>query len=250
MMCLIKSQRAILLYLVMNGPAFGRQISKRTGLSNKTVSTTPRILEKKGLVSCIITKEPRAKKVYSPTVYGLIQALTVIRPEEWPSIIKRWSDLLPLVFGKWNFFVDAGVEDLAMKGFRRAMGEAFTLALTNKTTVEPGLICSVDIFSSWFYCSHIGTYNDEERTRWAEACGNDEDIYEYLIGSLNMDILSHASEIVADEKMLDTLEDNKGKNKRKRILTKDFLRRLPLRGSLAYLSMMNHLYHRAGFSPP
>ncbi len=112
MIDLINSEREILLYLATNGPAFGGQMSKSTGLSSRTVSTAPRGLEKKGLVSHSITHESRAKKEYSLTILGLCHALYFIRAEERNPIIERWADLLPLVFGKWESFVSAGFKDL------------------------------------------------------------------------------------------------------------------------------------------
>lgn len=251
MIQLSDAERKILLDITMNGPSFGGPMSRRTGLSKGTISEVPRSLEKRGLVSHIIALEPRARKYYSLTVAGLVQALSDIRSEERQSVMKAWPDLIPLVTDKWDFFVGAGVEDLALKRIETTVREMLFHILIDASVIPIDQICTHGVFSACFYRSKIGTHepNLEDQLRWAKVCRDDPDILKYFIRKLNAGVVMDAAEIVMAEKMLDTLEDNKGK--RKPILSKDFImRRLPPRGTPDYRSTMSHLFHRAGISPP
>lgn len=202
---LINSERKILLCIATNGPAFGRQMSKSTGLSSRTVSTVPRSLEKKGLVSHIITQESRAKKEYHLTILGLSHVLYLIRSEEWNPIIGRWAHLLPLVLGKWEFFVSAGFKDLASISLIKTTYEfckdywsAVELSKSLEDEFEeswrdvmsdiwrPGEELGrfqVDFYSQLFSLNAIlGAPGDRERL--LDSCKSDLKIHDYLVKGL------------------------------------------------------------------
>lgn len=250
------SEQEILRHISLYGPKTGYQLGKETKYSQKTSYKGVKNLMDKGLLSVSIVGKTRAgmdKKEYSLTVLGLIHALTIIRPEEWQPIMKTWSDLIPFVTDKWDIFVNAGVEDLAMRRLKTATREIFVWKLINIFTAATDLICFAEIFSARFYHSKIGTYSSEDRLRWAEVCRNNPEIHEYFTKSVKMNILSHAAEIVEAEKILDILEDNEDKGKRKPILSKDFMmRRLTRRDDekSILLSWIDHFFHSAGPSPP
>jgi len=253
-------QEIALIWIATNEPSIGWKIGRESGISSKESSGTIYVclsgLERKGLVTSKKLKKNKKRKEntkgqreYSLTVYGLIHALLYIEPERLQSVTKAWPDLIPLVTDKWDFFASAGVEDLAIRRLEKSTREMFFLILVDAPAIAIDLICTDAIFMAYFFSTDIGTYNDEDRQRWAEACREDPEIRDYFSMRRNLSILAHAKEIAATEIMLDTLEGNEGK-KKQHFLTDDFVKRLPLRGTSAYRSMMSHFFHIAGMSPP
>jgi DNA-binding PadR family transcriptional regulator len=251
------SEQEILRHISQYGPKTGYELGKETEYSEKTSYQEAKNLVDKGLLTVSVVGKTRAgldKKAYSLTVFGLVRALDITRLEEWQSIMKAWPDLIPLVTDKWDFFVSAGVGDLAMRRLKKAVRAMLFLIVIDEPVIPIDRICTDDIFSAYFYSSKTFTpvidgYISKDELRWAKVCRDDPDIFKYFIMRMNGSIVMAASEIVAAEKMLDMLEDNKGK--RKPILSEDFImRRLPRPGTSAYRSMMNHRFHRIGHTPP
>jgi len=218
-----KAEAMILRDFALNGSAIGYMISKRTGLSLKTAYTSSKDLVDKGLLSVSIVGKTRAKqdmKEYSLMLLGVVEAFPFARPEEWSSIIERWSALAPDVFGKWDFFMSAGVEDLAiwklkLAGIARITGTPFVPhCLPLELAMSESMV--LEFFCTNFYHPEVGLYNDEARDRWIEACRKDEEIPKWLIRILIKSLIHHYTGIKNTKRMLSTLQD---KDKGKTVLT-------------------------------
>ena len=210
-----RSEVMILRDIALNGPATGYIISKRTGLSKHTSYETSKNLVDKGLLSVSVVGKTRAgldMKEYSLTLLGILKTFPFARPEEWQAIIKRWSDLVPDVFGKWGVFVSAGVEDLAIWKLKWAAAARIT-----ETSMIPHILpyefamtqlMVLDFFYTNFYHPEVGLHNDEARERWAKACGTEKVVRKRFMKILRNNLIRHYTGIVDTKKMLLVLQKN------------------------------------------
>lgn len=151
-MTLSNRDSEILRELVLHGPTIGNELSRKLGLASSTVSTRIRKLQEQGLISCReqqTLERPQVHIRISLTVKGLATALNdlFIQPVPHPTIdnvrslnllgdalekiaiiAETWKELLPEVFGLWNFFREGeGTERIAAE---RLMHAAW--AVTNR----------------------------------------------------------------------------------------------------------------------
>lgn len=212
----------ILRYVWLNGPSTAYDMSKKLGepppvVSDKTAYTLlPRLVES-GFLTVVTKKiKTRLKKEYSLTVLGFSLALDRTKPEEYRPIIERWADLVPFVTGKWNLFINGGVEDRALK-----MLELAASFVCNDVFHEPMNLGHskdfVEIFSQNFYNPHFIFSSPEEDLSWVKACAQDQEVREYFTDKLTMIIekekmmLNYAENLKA-QMMAQTLKDKKGRS--------------------------------------
>lgn len=104
----------ILVWLLEHGHNIAYQIAKSSDLKQSTVYANLSRLEQKRMVE---SKELEGKnktkgeKEYALTVQGLAYAfIESARRKKWSPKADTWAYLLPLIFGKWQLFVDGGFE--------------------------------------------------------------------------------------------------------------------------------------------
>ena len=202
-------QAEVLRYIAQKGPRIYYRLSKEMDkIPPGTLHNALVELEKKQLL-CIEKKgkAPRPGetiKEYHLTVLGLATALLYLQVHENPrEVIKSWGSLLPLVLGKWDFFISAGVEDLARSRLMIAAVALVRASLSPEwhfaweTPIDPD-----EIFRSNFYhMLEYGCIASEVRLRWIEVCARDPDIRPYLIGKMvgvfvQYDIMMHEAELM------------------------------------------------------
>lgn len=202
-------------YIAQKGPRIYYRLSKEMDHIPPGTSHNALVeLEKKQLL-CIEKKgkAPRPGetiKEYHLTVLGLATALLYPQVHEnLRDVTKSWGSLLPLVLGKWDFFISAGVEDLAQ---HRLMIAAVTLVRASEslewefeyaTPTDPA-----EIFRSNFYHPpEYGWFASEKRLRWIEVCARDPEVCRYLTGKLTAIIVKHEIMKHEAEVILKTLQD-------------------------------------------
>ena len=213
MIDLTKADRSFLLYLALHGPSIGNRMKPEV----KNAARTAKRLKREGMIEGKYSDEySRAAEPFSLTLPGFLKVLPFTRPEEWQAVIERWSELAPPVFGKWDVFVSAGVEDLAMWRLKMASLSRFseipfvTDLLPSEITMSEPMV--LEFFCMNFYRPEVGRYGVEGQDRWIEACRNDEEIPKWLIQILKRSLIHHSTELINIKKMLATLQD-KGKGK-------------------------------------
>lgn len=212
-------EREIIGCLAREGAMLGYQVSEKTGLPKSSTYKFLGELESKGLVSSKrLRKSVRKRKntkgetEYSLTLLGILKTLPFFRREEWQTIIERWSELAPDVFGKWDFFVSAGVGNLAMRKLKWAAAARIT-----ETSMIPHILpyefamtqlMVLDFFYTNFYHPEVGLHNDEARERWAKACGAEKVVRRRFMKILGNNLIRHYTGIVDTKKMLLVLQKN------------------------------------------
>lgn len=203
----------IVIDLAKNGPAVGYQVAKRTGIARSSTYKGLKQLLEQGIVERHDVPECKGilkKKEYSLTVRGLVEAFASTKEEEWQSIIKKWPDLIPLVTGKWDIFVSAGVEDLAWKKLIRASSDiAIGIKFYQYTMDSDGPIDRAEEFHHRFYDPELELKDREERLKWAEVCASDPDVRDYLIVKWTMIIESYTIRANEVKLMTQVLQDVK-----------------------------------------
>ncbi len=201
MIDLTKTDESLLLYLALHGPTIGNRMKPKV----RNASRTAKRLKRVGMIEGEYNDEySRATDLLSLTVLGLATALLYPQVHEnLRDVIKSWGSLLPLVLGKWDFFVSAGVEDLARSRLMTAAVALVRASLSPEwhfaweTPIDPD-----EIFRSNFYhMLEYGCLASEARLRWIEVCARDRDIRPYLIGKMagvfvQYDIMMHEAELM------------------------------------------------------
>jgi predicted transcriptional regulator len=107
----IKPELKILAALAEHKEFEQYRLPKETGISYRTVLRFLRPMEQWGWVRLVrteaSTKGGKEKKVYALAPRGLAIALMISK--DMDNIIKKQSDILPLVLGKWDYFKSESV---------------------------------------------------------------------------------------------------------------------------------------------
>lgn len=218
-------QQNVILYILKHGVKTEYELQKEIVSKKGPITSTGTLhyilkeLTKKKLLGFIESKEcTRKKKPYHLTVLGLATALidsqvienldtvtfdTLPQDPEvkviihtWPqvtpqmrenvnTIIKWWDTLLPRILGKWDVFVSAGVEGLALR--KLIIAASVLLGKTPYPEYKVDLDQSMDlakVFDNNFYHPFVGLDKREEHLRWAEACARDSKVHDYFFGTL------------------------------------------------------------------
>ena len=208
----------VLKELAINGPEICNRIHKRTNIPNSTVDEALKRLLSKGYVH-VRTLDPighrLGQKEYSLTAFGLIHVVISTRPEEWKPVIDSWSNLFPYVIGKWDVFVNAGVEDLAMRKLKIAAEEMSIRAYSGPLMGNGYTPLSYDDeFYYRFYRPNGPILEREKQLRWAEACDTDPEVRHYFRRALLIDLDLSERLLQIIEFMQQTLQDNDEKRKK------------------------------------
>jgi len=213
-------QAQVLRYIAQKGPRIYYRLCKEmVQIPPGTLHDALVKLEKRQLL-CIENKgkAPRPGEIikeYHLTVLGLATALLYPQVHEnLRDVIKSWGSLLPLVLGKWDFFISAGIEDLAQHHLMNAAvvlvraSESLEWDFIYATPKDPA-----EIFKSNFY--HPREYQwfaPESRLKWIRACARDPDLHHYLTGETKMLIMKLAIMMQETDVILRTLEGKSGKS--------------------------------------
>lgn len=180
--------RRIILDLAENGSATGYSLADRTKLPRSSTYDGLKILHRQGFVEDWLDPEwggPLKKKENSLTVRGFSAAVMLADPETLRRFPAAWPELLPLVTGKWNLFVETGVEDLALprlkwSGVAIAIPELIERLQQLHQISASDSLTDEEKITQIFYDPEAGFKNLEERKRWAKACARDSEVRIYF----------------------------------------------------------------------
>jgi len=120
-------EKKVLKALAQKGKATGYEICTKRDKTLNRASTHDalKVLERKKLVEMVSVEKhkPKDKLVYDITLQGLLVFFSA--EENWlcyddiSDVARLHSDLIPLVFGNWTYFVRAGVRDEVITRLRK-----------------------------------------------------------------------------------------------------------------------------------
>ena len=258
---LTENEQSLLLYLVEHGPKTQYTLEKEMIPKNlfSSKGTISHLLGKLVEKSVIEIKTPeiaqvRPKKPHHPTMFGLAYAVedaihngpssVFWDKRRFQNLIEHNRDLLPLVLGKWDVFVEEGVEENAIHRFWlscRYLVEAQPTIMREspdpqewnpallKRTQHPNPEYQSDwfttpldeIFTAYFYNHSIVSVRKErwrtavERAvensnkRWTEVCASDPEIYDFVSNSWKLALDSYSHTVGNLEKALELLISSK-----------------------------------------
>jgi len=106
-----KSEIDVLRYLTRFGSTHKQGLRKYLGLGYATIHEAVGHLEEGGMIKTVKEEKWRTgliKRTYDITLVGLISVLALNEvwwdSQEIIEIVRRRSDMLPLIFGKWDYF--------------------------------------------------------------------------------------------------------------------------------------------------
>jgi DNA-binding MarR family transcriptional regulator len=182
-------QRVVLRFLAQGGPKSSYDIASELGLHRSSTSKALRSLKKEGRVLVVERRRARSGarvEVYDISAHSLIEVLRSCRSMETAKyIINNHAGKLPLVLGKWDFFEEMGVEDIAFKllrGFSYAgwAGEPFK----NKPGTRKYEEEYSEYFQWSFYLSAYDMLSEEEFDRWMAAISKDDEISGFILSQI------------------------------------------------------------------
>lgn len=206
------SEKVILQSIGMRGPMTGYDLAQETKYSDKTCYQGVNRLRDLGFLYHDVIAQTRAgmdKKQYGLTLRGLVALLWPSMPteiigkmhqgeglifshDEFSLLLKYWSELIPLVLGKWDHFQKYDVEDLARKRLFSA-GLNTPYPLVQPESLNPEERCRA--IKDWFYgisaeditwafydpspgslVYSLSFDSVDDYKRWNDACDQDEEI--------------------------------------------------------------------------
>lgn len=130
--------------------------------------------------------EKRKKIPYSLTLPGVFHAIFCSPPNYWGKIADEWSEHIPLVLGKWSFFEEMGMKELAQYRMNRTITE-FKIFFN----YDPDQFASEDEFKSsftqtfhtpwifWTSKQRVAMFHDYS-FKWIEMCMADVELKKYI----------------------------------------------------------------------
>lgn len=174
---LTESHLKVLEYIVERGESYYNQIRKSLlesdGLSNATVVTALKRLQGARLIQLKreeagVEGRGRSKKIFGSTLKGLIRAFNHSPPlwDNINSLAELNKDALPLVFGKWNLFINTPMfrSEANFTKYEKEMEEdysSFNIGLTNSLSS----LMSLNLFLVFKKTSKATSIYDEEMLR-------------------------------------------------------------------------------------
>lgn len=117
-----KAEKKILCHIALNGSTTAYNLLKELKLAISVAYGTVKNLKDNGLLTVTVLEEKNRvgvnMKEYGLTLEGVSAAFGIeeVR-KDMRTFAENWKGLLPLVLGKWDHFIQQGVEDQAIQGF-------------------------------------------------------------------------------------------------------------------------------------
>jgi len=185
----------VLEHLAVNPRKTAHGIEKDTRLDRPTVYSAVRILETAGLVDVVEKKKlptglVRKKYVVTPRgVVALLQAhpdYVRLSKDYIRRLAEKNEAFLPRIFGKWNYFREREVEDLAhnfvLLGVHFTRDEVSRLLQVAKTMkAQPSFGTQECVHRHEIYEGVLvipWTYNNKDAKTWLDTIRNDKELFE------------------------------------------------------------------------
>lgn len=193
----------ILKYLAINPRKTAYALEKALAIDRPTVLATLKILLSIKFVRVVDQKKLETglvRKSYNVTPTGMVALLQAhpenvsLSKEHVLEMARNYTDFLPLIFGKWNYFCERSVDDLAYKyllgketsidysedqiGRLAAVAQSQEPENASWTDERRETVLRHDIYArtllSWNYGVEIG--DDLDRQRWLQAIRGDSEL--------------------------------------------------------------------------
>jgi hypothetical protein len=204
--------KEILLLLADDGSLNRHQVMRRLSPQPvySTVHKAAKALAGEGLVSATSEGLSRAGlgiASYTLTVPGLAFVLHNWPSElDWAKMARGQKALLPRVFGRWEFFVNEGVEELAERSLQESV-EVFwrdydwDAGCTNREAAAE--------ISKYFIMTPKDTFEEHELLRWYGILSKDRRLGSWAVGYAEEIATYHAKEAKAWEQVPRLLRSGK-----------------------------------------
>jgi len=207
---LLQSETTALSTLANEGPTNTYQIAKKTGKSYSLMFKAIKTLEERYLIRLVEKKKTSKGTTSNSYDLSFMGILTVLARELSPEDTKQWNYnqvhkiirkydyWLPLVFGKWSFFQEAGVEKIALLRLKEIVDRLKIERICIFDLIGYGgpLVPGADVKSlvEWlFYFIGLvpteGKFEQDWQIRhdteaWIDALKQDKDIVAYFLEEL------------------------------------------------------------------
>jgi hypothetical protein len=191
---LTENQIEILEELAKIAPSNAYQIHKNTGKAYSFVYNTLKELERRKMI--FIKSKEQTEKGTTANLYDLnLESVLLIlqRQQRSPNydfsksrdILEKYSDLLPLVFGKWKYFeaIEKGkIKERANHRFKVLVDSFVSSPLSFKkgTSAYPGI--DMKNITTWFFYFQFNHFKVGKP--WLEALKGDKEIKNFVIKEL------------------------------------------------------------------
>jgi hypothetical protein len=190
-------QLDVLKGLAQSAPINPNKLSKKLKYAYSFVYTTLRELERRKIVSMHREKNEKGtlSRIYDLEIEGVLWILAeeMKTSNEWNhsligTLIERHRPKLPLVFGKWQYFREAGLEDLVLTRLKIAVDTHSAYPFQKGTGYYPWLEMEQQItrfFFLWdFYRGSNNPIKGFNFATWINALKNDKEIRAFVIQEL------------------------------------------------------------------
>ena len=184
------------------GPTNGYAISKKSGRAYSFVFNSLKEMEKRKL-AVLLRREPTKRgtksKIYDLTFDGVLLVLKNVfyLPDmkidkiDFSNIIKRYGSMLPLVFGKYEYFKEIGLENMYLLRLNIIVRGYTRSSFRKGTGYYPWLEKAEQITRYFYLFDFSRLYNsflkNFDPKVWLNALRNDKEIKEYVIEELQQD---------------------------------------------------------------
>lgn len=219
-----------LLSIVINGPSIAYKVHKTAALKRSTAYKSLKEMEKRSWLKSEIIGKTYAgidKKEYSLTISGLIQFLGRSHREYLEDTISHCSHFMPLVLGKWDYFIEYDVEDQAYNRLDYAcwiyLGHWMPFSITpwktpgSKEITKRGRIenivdtIALYFYDPWYLYDRFKPFSDSEipdkQRKWIEACIKDHEIKKFMIEELEYQVNAKKKFIEKEETLISILNE-------------------------------------------
>ena len=192
---LSESQVEVLEGLSREGPTNAYRVAKRIGKAYSFVFNSLKESERRGLVTFkgeVKTEKGTTAKIYDLALEGVLLTLQRemrLTEDRWNhsyigEIIEKYSNLLPLIFGKWEHFERMGVGKIARFRLKVLVDTyaADPLSLKKGTGFGFGSDKETEQLVCWFFYFQFHHFKYSET--WMTALKQDEETKMYVIGEL------------------------------------------------------------------
>lgn len=194
-LALTKQELFILKKLAHNAPANPNRLSKITKKAYSFVYETLKNLEKREIISSRVAKSEKGTKetIYDlelDGIFWIIEEEVFARKNNKESrdlliqIMKHYREKLPLVFGKWSYFRDAGLEDLFFFRLWFLVGWQISPGYKGKD-IKKQMTHYFYLFDFYGLVSPLFQF---DVNKWFNAWKNDCEIGEFIVEELKHDL--------------------------------------------------------------
>jgi len=194
---------AILLRLLNEGAASKYEIAKAKPFVKRYPAVYKALdsLEEWGLVHHVergLARTGLAIKTFDLTAPGLAYALHTMHDKaDWPKVAAHHKDLLPKVFGEWDYLVAQGGQELAVKSLLGAV-ELFWDGYDYDTGYSSAKEMNERVgehLSRVFILTSKGSFADEELVTWYELVEGNRGLKSWAVQTLHRVIGDRLSEL-------------------------------------------------------